>query len=631
MKSLSKFLVLFCLINIISGLSSAQTSLPPINVIGKTIEIGEYEIAQTDFSQRMTWDEAKKACLNLGNGWRLPTAYELNFLYQNKEKIGNFNISSTQYYWGINQTAGLERWAQCLFNGGTIYGSADWYLNTRAIRFKKDKQNSNNNSENSLNKEDVFEKGTRITRDTKYNAIKGLGENMNAIQIKDKWAIADANWILLTAPKFDELKNFRNSGTCEVVFNNKHGYVNLDGEFTIQPLYDKIGGFEPCNNKYYANCDISSYDIGEKRGYVNKNGKEITPPLYSTESGDFINGIAYVKLNNYWGAIDVNGSLIIPCKYSAVKNSYLYRGYNAIVFTDALGQISVFSNDGKLVLPPKKAKLADQMYDLGSVSTGDDFPPVIKVNGKYEIVKVERIDASIPQIEDRSLEGLRTKFPQIYKYFKSFYPEEVTNSQSSNSVSTNNNINQNSDCADIVNAYEYSARAHITALKKIKKNQFVTFREMNDLENDMRKWQDIVMKKCAYDPKYAIRVMNIGNQLLLGYNSTFPPINEPKISKNTNNTSTSNSNVSKPTSSANKPSSKPENKQVDLSYESLSQSVSCKFCGNSVTVEKNVPRSPEFKNSFNQIGGVTSSMCQKCHKTSSYTYEIKAGRFTKIN
>jgi hypothetical protein len=24
-------------------------------------------------------------------------------------------------------------------------------------------------------------------------------------------------------------------------------------------------------------------------------------------------------------------------------------------------------------------------------------------------------------------------------------------------------------------------------------------------------------------------------------------------------------------------------------------------------------------------------MCQKCHKTSSYTYEIKAGRFTKIN
>jgi hypothetical protein len=208
--------------------------------------------------------------------------------------------------------------------------------------------------------------------------------------------------------------------------------------------------------------------------------------------------------------------------------------------------------------------------------------------------------------------------------------------------SSTNNITESSDCSDIVNAYELAVRKNITALRKIRNNGYVSKDEFINLDNDIRKWQEIVMKKCAFDLKYANRVVNIMEQLELGYNSTFPSIKENSVS-NTNNNSKKSSNSSS-SSSNNKQSSnsiksgentnqpiKTTKKEVDLSYEVLSQIVSCKSCGSSVTVKMNVPRSDEFKKSFNQIGGITSSMCGKCNKTSSFTYEMKGGKFVKIN
>ena len=199
-----------------------------------------------------------------------------------------------------------------------------------------------------------------------------------------------------------------------------------------------------------------------------------------------------------------------------------------------------------------------------------------------------------------------------------------------------NNITESSDCSDIVKAYELAVRKNITALRKIHNNSFVSQNEVISLDNDIGKWQNIVMKKCAFDPKYANRVLNIMQQLELGYNSTFPSIKENSSSSSSNSrnsSSSSSSNTSNSTRNGgtNNQVAKPEKKEVDLSYEVLSQIVSCKFCGGPVTVKMNVPRSEEFKKSFNQSGGITSSTCQKCYKTSTFTYEMKAGKFIKIN
>ena len=86
MKKAILFLILFiCTLNLFS-----QT------IIGKPIKIGILVVAQHDFPNRMTGEDAKAACAKLGEGWRLPTKDELNLLYQNKDKIGGF---AYDYYW----------------------------------------------------------------------------------------------------------------------------------------------------------------------------------------------------------------------------------------------------------------------------------------------------------------------------------------------------------------------------------------------------------------------------------------------------------------------------------------------------------------------------------------------------
>jgi hypothetical protein len=58
----------------------------------------ELQVANQDFSNGMTWQEAKRACSELGSGWRLPTEEELKAIYKQlyKNGLGNFKGS---YYW----------------------------------------------------------------------------------------------------------------------------------------------------------------------------------------------------------------------------------------------------------------------------------------------------------------------------------------------------------------------------------------------------------------------------------------------------------------------------------------------------------------------------------------------------
>ena len=51
---------------------------------------------------RMNWEEAKKACADLGDGWRLPTMDELKKMYELKDKIGGFEKG---FYWSSMESS----------------------------------------------------------------------------------------------------------------------------------------------------------------------------------------------------------------------------------------------------------------------------------------------------------------------------------------------------------------------------------------------------------------------------------------------------------------------------------------------------------------------------------------------
>lgn len=91
------------------------------------------QVANQDFINELFWEDAKKACQNLGNGWRLPTIEELQAMYEqlHVKGLGKFNNGS---YWS---STGKFPWDALLLsfeynNIGT--NGEDCEFHVRAVR-----------------------------------------------------------------------------------------------------------------------------------------------------------------------------------------------------------------------------------------------------------------------------------------------------------------------------------------------------------------------------------------------------------------------------------------------------------------------------------------------------------------
>ena len=102
-----------------------------LDIIGKSIKIGNLEVAQNDFPNTMNWEDAKKACEKLGSRWRLPTKDELNLLYRNKDKIGGF---ASEGYWSSTEDDDYGAWSHHFSTGVQNYDGKDTRYYVRAVR-----------------------------------------------------------------------------------------------------------------------------------------------------------------------------------------------------------------------------------------------------------------------------------------------------------------------------------------------------------------------------------------------------------------------------------------------------------------------------------------------------------------
>ena len=81
--------------------------------------------------RKTNWEDAMKACADLGDGWRLPTRLELLIMYDNKDEIGGF---ANVFYWSSTEYNKCYAWEQDF-----DYGSQDLNRKTsnsyiRAVR-----------------------------------------------------------------------------------------------------------------------------------------------------------------------------------------------------------------------------------------------------------------------------------------------------------------------------------------------------------------------------------------------------------------------------------------------------------------------------------------------------------------
>lgn len=106
----------------INNTNNNQSNTSNMLTIEHPITGAKLQVANQDFSREMFWQDGKKACGELGGGWRVPTIEELKTIYErfHKRGLGNFkddfywsnSEDNEDYAWGLNFSSG------CVGHGG---------------------------------------------------------------------------------------------------------------------------------------------------------------------------------------------------------------------------------------------------------------------------------------------------------------------------------------------------------------------------------------------------------------------------------------------------------------------------------------------------------------------------------
>ena len=114
-----------------TGLKGQSPDLFSNAIIGNSFRMESLVVAQNDFPNEMNWDNANKACANLGDGWRLPTQSELDFLFQRKDEIGRFGSSA---YWSSRENEYGQAVSEIFFKGDQYFRQKSERNLVRAVR-----------------------------------------------------------------------------------------------------------------------------------------------------------------------------------------------------------------------------------------------------------------------------------------------------------------------------------------------------------------------------------------------------------------------------------------------------------------------------------------------------------------
>lgn len=116
---------------LLSLVAIATISLTSFGQDLKKVKIDNLEVMTEDLG-KMTWDEAMKACADLGDGsWRLPTIDELKTLYDNKDKIGGFTKGP---YWSSTKLGTNGAWYRIFSIGSDHFDHRNYKFYARAVR-----------------------------------------------------------------------------------------------------------------------------------------------------------------------------------------------------------------------------------------------------------------------------------------------------------------------------------------------------------------------------------------------------------------------------------------------------------------------------------------------------------------
>lgn len=155
---------------------------------------------------------------------------------------------------------------------------------------------------------------------------------------------------------------------CKSLIEKKWGFVDMDNNFIIPPIYDYTSSF------HEGLAAVIPTLIGKKAnkkqlfGFVNRNNEVLIPPNFNIANGHFSEGLCCIWDNGN-GYMDTKGEVVIPCEYLVGEN-----------FSDGLASVQLKKNnkhgfinrDGNMVIKPKFEHVERFENGIAKVTIGKD-------------------------------------------------------------------------------------------------------------------------------------------------------------------------------------------------------------------------------------------------------------------
>lgn len=220
----------------------------------------------------------------------------------------------------------------------------------------------------------VTSKGNIILQN-KYNSIGKFEDNLACVQVnvlsKKLYGYIDFSGNEILPPSYEFIGK-RHHKYAVVMKNNLWGLFGIENhQLKIFPNVSFLG---PCMENL---CKINVggiYDINSKKttgglwGYISVDGEIVIEPIYEQAYG-FSDGMAAVKLNGKWGFINSEGIIVVPCEYDEIETSFK-DGKGKLVKDD---EIYIFDKSGSQIDTYDKPRDDDDYYDGGYY---DDTPSI---------------------------------------------------------------------------------------------------------------------------------------------------------------------------------------------------------------------------------------------------------------
>ena len=142
----------------------------------------------------------------------------------------------------------------------------------------------------------------------KYEELGGFTEGLASVRQNKKLGYINTSGEEVIKCQFTECRNFHN-GVAQVAVEGKWGLIDKLGNFLIPPVFNMVS--------YYSEGSIVCENSQGMWSYMGLNGEMAIDNLFS-EARPFESGIAIVKIDNRYGAIDKLGNTVIPFEFDHI-------------------------------------------------------------------------------------------------------------------------------------------------------------------------------------------------------------------------------------------------------------------------------------------------------------------------